>query len=139
MNRCKKRCRRCARLGACAVEFAIVGPVILLVLIGISFTGLAAFRYIQLANVACHAARWAAVHSDRYAAATRTPVASANDVYESAIKPRLVATRPEQLQWQVEWTDEGRIVTVTLRYTQSPEAYFAGGVLSSQCSMFVVQ
>jgi Flp pilus assembly protein TadG len=131
--------RRYSRRGACTVEFAIVGPVILLMLIGISFAGLAGFRYIQLANVACHAARWAAVHGNRYASATGTPVATANDVYEAAIKPRLVATKPEQLQWNVEWSEDGRVVTVSLQYSQAPEAFFVGGMLSSQCSMFVVK
>ncbi|HUQ72220.1 MAG TPA: TadE/TadG family type IV pilus assembly protein [Planctomycetaceae bacterium] len=126
------------REGACIVEFAMVGPIVLLLLIGMSFAGLATFRYIQLANVARHAARWAAVHGKRYSAATETPTATADDVYQSAIKPRLVATKPEQLDWDVEWSADGRLVTVTLQYTQSPEAYFVGGTLRSQCTMFVV-
>lgn len=125
------------RQGAAIVEFALIGPVVLMLLIGMSFAALATFRYIQLANVARHAARWAAVHGKRYAAATSTELATADDVYQEAIKPRLVATKPEQLQWNVDWSADGRLVTVQLEYTQSPEAYFVGGTLRSQCTMIV--
>jgi Flp pilus assembly protein TadG len=130
--------RRDNRHGSCIVEFALVGPIVLLLLIGMSFAGLATFRYIQLANVSRYAARWAAVHGKRYSAATDTATATADDVYQNAIKPRLVATKPEQLGWSVDWSEDGRLVTVSLTYTQSPEAYFVGGTLRSQCTMFVV-
>ena len=125
------------RDGACIVEFAFIGPIVLLLLIGMSFAGLATFRYIQLANVSRYAARWAAVHGKRYSAATETAAATADDVYQNAIKPRLVATKPEQLDWAVDWSADGRLVTVSLAYTQSPEAFFVGGTLRSQCTMFV--
>lgn len=115
-----------------------MGPVVLLLLIGMSFAGLAMFRYVHLANVARNASRWAAVHGKRYSAATGTETVTPNDVFEAAIKPRLVTIKPDQLQWSVEWSPDGRLVTVSLAYTQSPEAYFAGGTLRSQCTMFVM-
>lgn len=125
------------RRGACIVEFAMIGPLTLMLLIGMCFTALATFRYIQLAHLARHAARWAAVHGKRHAATTGTPTVSAEDVFQSAIKPGLIASKPEQLNWSVEWSGEGRMVTVLLEYSQSPEAYFVGGTLRSQCTMFV--
>lgn len=125
------------RQGACVVEFAMIGPLTLLLLIGMCFTALATFRYIQLAHLARHAARWAAVHGKRHAAVTGTNTVTAEDVFQSAIKPGLIATKPEQLNWSVEWSGGGRMVTVLLEYSQSPEAYFVGGTLRSQCTMFV--
>jgi Flp pilus assembly protein TadG len=124
------------RSGVCAVEFAFIGPVLFLLLIGLSFIGLAAFRYIQLASVSRNAARWAATQTKRQSA-TNSPAITASDVYNAAILPNMLASDPDQLNWDVTWSADGRLVTVSLEYTQSPEAYFVGGTLRSQCTMFV--
>jgi len=124
--------------GACIVEFAFVGPLLLLLLVSLCFAGLASFRYVHLANVARSAARWASVHGKTYSNATHTNPITAQDVFDSAIKPRLISIKPDQLQWSVDWSSDGRLVTVSLAYTQSAEAMFAGGTMRSQCTMFTV-
>src|SRR5438552_652958 len=92
-----------SRSGATIVEFAVVGPVTLLLLIGLLVGGLGIFRYQQVAHAAGEASRWAAVHGSSYAQETGKAAASAADVYSQAIVPNAAALDLSQLAYSVTW------------------------------------
>ena len=131
--------RRSSRRAASLVEFAMVGPIAILMLIGLTFGGLTTFRYVQMANVSRHAARWAAVHGKRHTDAVNGNPITAQDVYNNAIRPRLLSSRPQDFDYSVTWSPDGRIVTVSLAYTAPVEAMFVGGQIRSTSTMFVVR
>jgi len=141
------RQRRTFRRGATLVEFAIVAPVTLLLVIGLLVGGLGVFHTHQLAMLAREASRWAAVHGTDYASATGKPAATASDVYDKAIKPYAVGLNASKITYTVAWdtsnspahaaTIDGKSVkvtnkvTVTVNYHWIPEAYLGGFNLSS--------
>src|SRR5437764_957737 len=81
------RVRAPRRHAATLVEFAIVGPLVFLLLIGLLVGGLGMFRYQEIAYLAREASRWAAVHGSDYAQETGNSAAAAADVYDHAIAP----------------------------------------------------
>jgi len=128
-----------SRRAASLVEFAMVGPVAILMLIGLVFGGLTTFRYVQISNVSRHAARWAAIHGKRHIDAVGGNPITAQDVYNNAIRPRLLSSRPQDFGYSVSWSPDGRIVTVSLTYAAPVEALFVGGEIRSTSTMFVVR
>jgi Flp pilus assembly protein TadG len=140
--------RACAtRRGATLVEFAIVAPVTLLLIIGLLVGGLGIFHSQQVAMLAREASRWASVHGADYAAQTGNASASAGDVYNQAIKPYAVGLDLTKLTYTVTWDTDNKMthtatiggksvqvsntVTVTVNYNWLPEAYLNGINLSS--------
>ena len=139
--------RRTLRRGATLVEFALVAPVTLLLVIGLLVGGLGVFHAQQVAMLAHEASRWASVHGTDYAAATKNEAATATDVYDQAIKPSAVGLDLSHLTYTVTWdannspsstvTVKGKsvqvsnTVTVTVNYNWIPEAYWGGMNLSS--------
>jgi Flp pilus assembly protein TadG len=146
------RLRR-SRPAATMVEFAIVGPVTFLLLIGLLVGGLGVFRYQQIAYLAREASRWASVHGAKYAQDTHNPAATPADVYNTVIKPDATGLDLGQLTYSVTWNPDNaqyhlgavngstvkvaNTVTVTITYHWIPEAYLPGGVMSSTsvCTM----
>jgi Flp pilus assembly protein TadG len=139
--------RRTARSGAAILEFAIVAPVTLLLVIGLLVGGLGVFHSQQLEMLSCEASRWAAVHGTDYAAATGKTAATPENIYDQAIKPSAVGLDPSHLTYAVTWntsnspthtaTVDGKTVkvsntvTVKLDYDWIPEAYLGGIDLTS--------
>jgi Flp pilus assembly protein TadG len=78
------------RVGATAVEFAVVGPVAFFVLLAVIIGGMGIFRYQELASVAREASRWASVHGAQYQQDTGQPAATAQDVYNNVIAPNAI-------------------------------------------------
>jgi Flp pilus assembly protein TadG len=141
------RIARAVRRGATIVEFAIVVPITLLLLIGIMVGGLAVFRFQQVAMLAREGLRWASVHGADYASATGNAAATADNVFNNAIKPQAAGLDLTKLTYAVTWdtnnttshtsTVAGKsvkvsnTVSVTVNYNWIPEAYFGGATLSS--------
>jgi Flp pilus assembly protein TadG len=139
--------RRTARRGAALVEFAIVAPLTLLLVIGLLVGGLGVFHTQQMAMLAREASRWASVHGTNYAAATGHAAATATDVYDKSIKANAVGLDLSHLTYAVTWnanngpshteTVNGKAVktsntvTVKVNYNWIPEAYLGGINLSS--------
>jgi Flp pilus assembly protein TadG len=138
---------RAAPRGATTVEFAIVAPVTLLLIIGIIVMGLGIFRYQTVAMMAREASRYASVHGSDYATQTGQPAATAADIYTNAILPYATGLDTSKITYSVTWntsnspthsaTVNGKnlrvanSVTVTVNYNWIPEAYLSGIVLSS--------
>ena len=141
------RWRRTVRRGASLVEFAIVAPLTLLLVIGLLVGGLGIFHYQQVAMLAREGSRWACVHGTEYATQTGNSAATADDIYNQAIKPNAIGLDLTKLNCAVAWdtsnspshaaTANGKpiqitnTVTVTVNYKWLPEAYLGGINLSS--------
>jgi hypothetical protein len=142
MHRCRKL-RRATTL----VEFAIVGSVTLLLLIGLLVGGMGIFRYNEVASLAREASRWASVRGTQYQKDTGKPAATPADVFNNVIVPEAFGLDLTKLQYSVTWDTSNspyrtetvdhqlvvvnNTVTVTIHYQWIPEAYLGGVILSS--------
>lgn len=113
------------RRAVTAVEVAIVLPLVMLLMIGLCVAELAAFRYQQIAALAHESARWASVHGQEYARQSNSSIATEQDILEKVIKPNAKGLDLNKLSHNVQWNGEGRVVTVRIQYTWTPEAFFA--------------
>jgi hypothetical protein len=68
----------------------VVLPVAVLLVFGLIIGAIGVYRHHQMALVTREAARWASVHGTDYQGATHQAAATAQDVYEQAIKPKAV-------------------------------------------------
>lgn len=157
LQRPKKFSGRHRRKGAALVEFAIVGPLLLLLLIGFAVLATGVFRYQQIAYLAREGARYASTHGAQYRADQRLPEGDqevwTQDILDNAILTQMTALDPSRLTVSASWTtgdnranagdrsDDFRStinnsVTVTVSYQWSPEAYVARPItLSSTTTM----
>ncbi len=136
--------KRAARLrrGTTAVEFAVVAPIAIFLLLATMVGSQGVFRYQQVAALARDASRWASVHGAQYAQDTGNPAATSEDIYESVILPQATTLKPEHMSYQVSWdksnlpleiTDDvqnpvGNTVTVTVSYQWLPEIFLLGPI-----------
>jgi Flp pilus assembly protein TadG len=135
------------RSGAAVAEFAIVLPVINLLIVGTVVAALGMYRYSAVAELAREGSRWASVHGTQYAQDTGKTAATKTDVYNNAIAPLTVGFDTSKLTYDVTWNTSnspyhtkvvnGQVtavtntVTVTVSYTWVPEAIFPSVTLSS--------
>ena len=139
------RSRHQPRPAATMVEFAVVGSVTFLILLGLVIGGLGVFRYQQISRLARDASRWASVHGTEYANDTRKPAATAQDVYNQVIAPNATGLDVNHLSYAATWNTSNspyhttsvngqkvaNTVTVTITYQWIPEAFLGGITLSS--------
>jgi len=142
------RARR-RRTGAATVEFAIVGPVALFLLIGFAILATGVFRYQQIAFLAREGARYASTHGAQYRVDHRLPVGSettwTQEIREEAVLPHCATLDPSQLTVNATWsagdnranaaddttafrTTISNRATVTVAYAWSPEAFLSGPI-----------
>jgi Flp pilus assembly protein TadG len=135
-----KRSMLRGRRGATALEFAITCPIVFFLIFATIVGSLGVFRYQEVAALAREGARYACVHGSEYAQVTGQPAATAQDVFDKAIKPRLVALDPSKLTCEVTWnttndplrvdedveTPVGNTVSVKVTYVWLPEMYLVG-------------
>ena len=138
---------RAVRRGTTIVEMSIVAPVALLLLIGLMVGGLGTFRSQQVSTIAKQASRWASIHGTDYANQTGTAPATADDVYNQAIKPNALGLDLSKLSYSVVWNTDNSMshtvivngksvevsntVAVTVNYAWLPEAFLGGITLTS--------
>ena len=129
-----------SRRGATTFELAVTLPIAFFLIFATIIGGLGVFRYQQVASLAREGARWASVHGSEYELDTGKPAATAEDVFNTIIKPGSVSLRPEYLTYEVSWdqTNEpltvyenveqpvGNTVTVRVNYAWFPEMYLIG-------------
>jgi Flp pilus assembly protein TadG len=116
------------------VEFAVVSPLLFLLVIGLIVGGLGVFRYQEVAWLAREGARYASVRGSRYEIATGQPAATPSDIHQNVILARSVGLDPARLSSSVTWTPDNRqnsTVCVTVTYQWVPEAFLGGITLSS--------
>src|SRR5579872_2700114 len=144
------RLRSKSRRGATVVEFAIVGPLTFLLLLGLLVGGAGIFRYFEIAALARESTRWASVHGTGYQNDTGNLAASPLDVYNHVIAQKAVGLKLSKLTYSVTWNSTNapyhttivngklvpitNIVTVTINYPWIPEAFLGGIKLTSTSS-----
>jgi len=122
------------RKGTTVVECAIVFPMLFLLVLGVLIGALGVFRYQEVASLAREASRWASVHGANYEFNSGKKAATASDVYDKVIRPKLVALDPKKLTYKVTWDPDNRQgskVTVSIDYNWAPEAFLGSIKLSS--------
>ena len=127
-------CRRPqrSRLGAIIVEMALIGPMLFLMLIGLTVLGLGTFRYNQVTALAHEGARWAAVHGKNFDRLNhRSTAVTSSDLYNEVIVPRAMGLDLHRLTCELTWGLDRRIVSVTVNYRWGAEAYFGEKIMSS--------
>jgi Flp pilus assembly protein TadG len=137
-----------SRRGAVLVESAFVFPVAIFLILALVIGGMGIFRYQEAAAVAREAARYASVHGTAYQADKGKPAATAQDIYNNAILPRLVTLDPGKLSYSVTWNQTnspssvttnysqptGNTVSVTITYQWLPELFLIGPITLSSTS-----
>jgi Flp pilus assembly protein TadG len=129
------------------VEFAIVSPVVLLLMFGLLIGGLGVSRYEQLAYLSREASRYASVHGAQYSAETGHAAATSTMIYDSVIAPRAVGLNLGRLTYSVTWNTNNsqfhtvvvggvnkkvaNTVTVALTYVWIPEGYLSQKTMRS--------
>jgi Flp pilus assembly protein TadG len=129
---CARKSRR--RRGAVILECAIVYPITFLLILGLIIGGMGVFRYQEVAFLAREGSRYASVHGGQYAADLGKTAATAKDVYDQAILPKVVALDVSQLTYTVTWSPDnepGSTVSVKVSYKWVPEAFLPTLNLSS--------
>ena len=132
---------RLRRRGTTVVEFAIVAPLAIFLILAVMIGSMGVFRYQQVAALAREGSRWAAVHGADYAKDTGLPAATPDDVFNDGILPRASAMNGDYLSCEVTWNQSniplevhaedvehpvGNTVTVTVSYEWFPELYLVG-------------
>jgi Flp pilus assembly protein TadG len=136
------------RPGASALEFAIVSPILMLLLFGLVVRGLGIFRYHQVSGLARESARYASVHGLDYERETGKPAATESSIRQDVVLTNSAGLDPNRLTCSVTWdksnlareflpdkTVRTNIVIVTVSYQWLPEAYFGGVTLTSTSKM----
>jgi Flp pilus assembly protein TadG len=132
MNRLNPMIRRTSRSfhrvaprrGSALVEVAFVGPVALLLIIGIIIVGIGVYRFQQVSTLAREGVRWASMRGPKYEKQTHSPQISANDVYDKAISPMLgSAGSKSDFNVELEWGPNRGSVIVTVSYPWQPQAF----------------
>ena len=141
------RFRRHARRGTAALEFALVGSITTIILLGLIIGGLGISDYQQVAYLAREASRYASTHGAQYATDTKNAAATATSIYNNAIVPHAVGLNLNQLTYTVTWntsnaqfhtvtvggvtTKVANTVSVTVTYKLAANAYLGGITLKS--------
>jgi Flp pilus assembly protein TadG len=134
------RLRENNRSGAAVVESAIVLPVVFLILLALLVGAHGVFAYQEVASLAREGARYASVRGTRYAMATGNAVATPQEVYEQAIRPRMIALREDQTTYSVTWDTDprpGNTVSVKVTTVWLSTAVFGNWTLTSTSEMTV--
>ncbi len=126
--------------GSTLVEFALVAPVLLLLLIGIFDVARIVNAYVTVSHASREGAHYASLH----------PTSSESDVFQNAIAPRIAplnASTPTPLDVEVNWYDvsaatfkpfpvpasspgpKGVPVQVRVQYQYSTVTFFIGSLL----------
>jgi Flp pilus assembly protein TadG len=141
------RRRTSNRRGAGLAEFAIVAPVLFMLLMGTVIGSMGIFQSQQVARMAREGSRWASVHGAGYAAYTGNALPTEANVYTYGMLPyagSLSTTNayiigsppnsPGPLSYSVTWVDSthtSNTVTVTVKYQWSSVMYFGSPTFSS--------
>lgn len=136
------------RPGASTVEFAVVAPVLLLLIFGLVVGGLGIFRYHQVASLAREAARYASVRGIDYHRELDKPAATQDSIRDEVVLANAAGLDKSRLTTEVTWNSSNmpkemradktvkiNVVTVKVSYHWMAEAYFGGITLSSTSKM----
>jgi Flp pilus assembly protein TadG len=151
------RTKRCFdRSGVAALEFAVVAPILIMLLFGIFVGGLVISRYQQVAMLSRDCARYAQVHGGTWAQANNNGVLTTQeDVFTNVVKGRAFFFDLTTLQStsSVTWDDDAQMPTtssgmtnrvhVTIKYSLGSDSIpfvgsiFQGVTLQSTCERII--
>lgn len=134
----RRRGCRGARRGATIVEMAIVGPLALLLIMGVIAAALGAFRMQQVARLAHEGARWASVRGPDWEKYTGNRPITEADVLENAVSPLAAGLDVSQLSLRVTWNAERTFVTVMVSYRWLPELFMSAQTITARASLPVM-
>ena len=89
------------RVGATAVESALVYPIMFLLILGLMVGAAGIFRYQEVSSLARRGARYAIVHGTQYAKETGNAAATPADIYNNAMAPHAVLLDTAHLNYSV--------------------------------------
>jgi Flp pilus assembly protein TadG len=104
------------RRGTSAVEFALVAPILFMLLVGLMIGGLEVFRYQQVATLTRDCARYASVHGAKWAQANNNgTLTTADDIFTNVVGARgFVLDLPTvKANSTVTWDDTTQMPTTT--------------------------
>src|SRR5436309_13258261 len=104
------------RRGATAVEFALVFPVAAFLVLALAVGAVGIFRYQETCYAAHEGARYASVHGTDYAREQKQPAATAQDVYDNAIRPKLMMLDAARVTYSVTWNNNNSPVSISADY-----------------------
>lgn len=129
------------RTGTTVIECAVLLPLVFLLFVGLVVGTTGVFRFQEVATLAREGARYGSTHGYQHRKDAGKEMGTADDwrkeIYENAIKPRLVALDAERLTVTITWPDvvnqpgkpdnwPGSRVDVKVRYKWLPEAFLIG-------------
>ena len=143
-----QRRQRRQRSGAVVLESALAYAITFLLVLGLVVGGMGVFRYQEVAALAREGARYAAVHGAQYADETGNAAATAQDIFQTAIRPKAIGLNPDYLTYSVTWKNSnrpltvttdyerpsGNTVSVTVTYQWLPELFFGSAITLSSTS-----
>ena len=98
----RRAVRRAVRDGATTVEFAVIAPIVFLLLIGFAVMALGVYRYQQVGFLARVGARYASTHGAQYRTDHRLPPGTLDDWIEdirvNGVLPQASMMTPESIQ-----------------------------------------
>jgi Flp pilus assembly protein TadG len=97
------------RRGATVVEFAVVAPVVLFLILAQIIGGMGIFRYMEVSHLARNGARYASTHGGLYqqegiANQTGVPAIAGSSDLSSYLAGKEIMLDPSQLEVNVSWT-----------------------------------
>src|SRR5688572_20417907 len=137
------------RKGATVVEFAIIGPLLFLLLIGFAVLGMGVFKYQEVAYLARQGARYASIHGAQYHLDNKLPPGDqaswTSEIKNQGVLPCVVGLEASRITVTANWltgnnranagdpstgfqTTINNSVTVTVSYSWLPEAFLAGPI-----------
>jgi len=145
-------CFRRRRQAVASVEAAIVFPVIIFLILAIVIGSMGIFRYQEVCFLTREGARYASVHGTDYQTEVKSTAATADDVYNKGILPRVSTLDTSKLTYSVTWNKKNspytitssyskptvNTVTVTLTYKWMPEMFLVGPITFSTSSTMPV-
>jgi Flp pilus assembly protein TadG len=126
------------------VEFALVGSLTFLLIIGLMVVGMGIFRYNEVASLARQGSRWASVRGTQYQKDTGNPAASAGDII-NFVTGQAAGLDTSQLTIQPTWNTSNspyrtqivnnqlvsvnNTVSVAVSYQWTPEVSWIGTLM----------
>jgi Flp pilus assembly protein TadG len=139
------------RDGTTMVEFAIVFPIVFLLLLGLVVGASGMFRYQETAHLARAAARYASTHGTQWAKDTGNAAPAPVDIYNTVISPNAIMLDRTRISYSITYNTSNapvheiivnnqvvpvtNTVTVTVSYNWLPEWLLSGVTISSTSVM----
>lgn len=103
------------RRGVTILEFAIVAPVVFMLILGLIVGGMGVFRYQEVAHLAREASRYASTHGGQYTidkmpATTGVPAMASNTDLQAYLANKTVSLDPNNLTSSITWSAPATIV-----------------------------